>query len=80
MMAFPFNSAIISVWNGGPTLTAFFQTFSNLSFGNYIPGVSFGTFLIMLYLPIFLIILVILDIIYVSYSFSKKKFAFTWPL
>lgn len=41
---------------------------------------GFSTFLIMLYLLIFIIILVILDIIYVSYSFSKKKFKFTWPL
>lgn len=34
----------------------------------------------MLYSLIFLIILVIIDIIYVSYSFSKKKFKYTWPL
>jgi hypothetical protein len=47
---------------------------------SYIPGVSYNTFLIMLYGLIFLIILVILDIIYVSYSFSKKRFKFTWPL
>jgi len=47
---------------------------------SYLPGVSFDMFLVLLYLLIFLIVLVILDIIYVSYSFSKKKFRFTWPL
>jgi hypothetical protein len=46
----------------------------------YLPGVSFSTFLIMLYALIVLIILVLIDIIYVSYSFSKKRFKFTWPL
>lgn len=47
---------------------------------SYLPGISFDTFLIVLYLLIFLIILVLVDIIYVSYSFSKKRFRFTWPL
>ena len=44
------------------------------------PGVGFVSFLLMLYSLIFLLILVILDIVYVAYSFSKKKFSFTWPL
>jgi len=47
---------------------------------SYLPGISFDAFLIVLYLLIFLIILVLIDIIYVSYSFSKKRFRFTWPL
>ena len=34
----------------------------------------------MFYLGIFIICLVILDVFYVSYSFTKKKFAFVWPL
>lgn len=47
---------------------------------SYLPGVSFNTFLILLYCLVFLIVLVLIDIIYVSYSFSKKRFRFTWPL
>jgi hypothetical protein len=80
MMSFPFHDAVLPVWNGGETLTAFTSIFTNLRFSQFIPGVSFQTFLMMLYFLIFIIILVILDIIYVSYSFSKKKFKFTWPL
>ena len=34
----------------------------------------------MFYVGIFIVVFVVLDIIYVSYSFSKKKFAFVWPL
>ena len=34
----------------------------------------------MYYICIFIIVLVILDIIYVSYSFQKQKFAVLWPL
>ena len=32
------------------------------------------------YLCIGIVFMVILDIFYVSYSFSKKKFKFVWPL
>jgi len=79
-MAFPFNLVIISVWNGGQTLDTFSNLASNLNVSQMLPGVGFSSFLIMLYSLIFLIILVILDIIYVSYSFTKKKFKYTWPL
>ena len=34
----------------------------------------------MFYVFVFLVVFVILDIVYVSYSFAKKKFAFVWPL
>ena len=44
------------------------------------PGINYNAFLVCLYLIIFSIVLVILDIVYVSYSFNKKKFRFTLPL
>jgi len=44
------------------------------------PGINYNAFLGILYLIIFMIVLVILDIIYVSYSFNRKKFRFTLPL
>ena len=70
----------MAAWNGGDTLNNVSQLFSKLNIMTYLPGVNFGTFLIMLYALIVLIILVLIDIIYVSYSFSKKRFRFTWPL
>ena len=70
----------MEAWNGGETLNNISRIFSKLNIMSYLPGVSFNTFLAMLYGLIFLIILVLIDIIYVSYSFSKKRFRFTWPL
>lgn len=70
----------MDAWNGGETLNNVSKLFSKLNIMTYLPGVSFNTFLIMLYALIMLIILVLIDIIYVSYSFSKKRFKFTWPL
>ena len=37
-------------------------------------------FLVIFYLCVSIVVLVILDVFYVSYSFSQKKFAFVWPM
>ena len=41
---------------------------------------DYTTYIVLFYIMAFIIILVILDILYVSYSFQKKKFRFIWPL
>jgi hypothetical protein len=58
-------------------LAKFFKQFS---IGSYLPGAPFSAFLVVVYGLIFIILLIIVDIVYVSYSFSKKKFRFTFPL
>ena len=81
MMQFPFNFTIIMVWNGGETLNNIFNLLSAvLSINTLMPGINYTAFLIFLYLVIFSIVIIILDIVYVSYSFTKKKFRFTLPL
>lgn len=80
MFAFPFNAAVLVVWNGGDTLNNIMQFFNIVNINTYLPNVNFSAYLVLVYLLVAAIILVIVDIIYVSYSFSKKKFRFTWPL
>jgi hypothetical protein len=80
MFAFPFNDSIISVWNGGSTLGNITSFFNIVNVTTYLPSVDFNAYLALAYLLVVAIILIIVDIIYVSYSFSKKKFRFTWPL
>jgi hypothetical protein len=58
-------------------LVSFFKQFN---IGSYVTNAPFSVFLVMLYTLIFIILLIIADIVYVSYSFSKKKFTFTFPL
>ena len=58
-------------------ITSFISVFNIVS---YLPTVGFSTFLAELYALILGIIIIIIDIVYVSYSFSKKRFRFTWPL
>ena len=80
MMAFPFNSAVISVWNANDTLNGITNFFNNFNVSTFLPGVSFNTFLVLMYALISVIVVVISDIVYVAYSFSKKRFQFTFPL
>ena len=44
---------------------------------NYI---TYTTFLVFFYIGILVVILILLDIVYVSYSFQQKKFKYVWPL
>lgn len=44
------------------------------------PRINYNTYIIGVYFLVFLILLIILDIVYVSFSFSQKKFSITWPL
>jgi hypothetical protein len=80
MMTFPFNTTVMMVWTSNATLVGISDFINNFSITNFIPGISFNTFLALMYLLIFVIILVICDICYVVYSFSKKRFRFTFPL
>jgi hypothetical protein len=79
-MAFPFNMLVISAWNGGDSLSNLANFFQKFNIATYLPGAPFSVFLVMLYALIFIILLIIIDIVYVSYSFTKKKFRFTFPL
>lgn len=42
--------------------------------------ISYTNFIVSVYLMNLLILLIVLDILYVSYSFSRKRFAIMWPL
>lgn len=80
ILAFPFNDLVIDAWNGGTSLNGLSNFFQQFSISSYLPETPFSAFLVVLYGLIFIILLIIIDIIYVSYSFSKKKFRFTFPL
>lgn len=44
------------------------------------PRINFDTYIAGVYFLDAIILLIILDIVYVSYSFSQKKFGASWPL
>ena len=80
LLNFPFNTSVNFPWYT-ETVLPFLQTFLNFfQIVSWCFKLNWTTYIVVFYLCIFLVCLVILDVFYVSYSFSKKKFAFVWPL
>src|SRR3569833_4362844 len=71
-MEFPWKSDAVLKYL--QTFLLFFQL------PNWLGKLDLTTYLVIFYICIFIVCLVILDIFYVSYSFSRKKFSFVWPL
>ena len=67
-------------WKAGTIETVFDQIINFFNIDQWVFYISSTLYLIAYYLCIFIVLLMIIDIIYVSYSFSKKKFACMWPL
>lgn len=80
MMVFPFYWNVVQLWNGSVTLYNYSNWFCNFNISTLLPGVNFNSFLVAIYLSNFFVVLIVVDIVYVSYSFTKKKFKVTWPL
>ena len=46
----------------------------------WIKKLTFDIYIIIFYVTIFLIFLIMIDFIYVAYSFKNRKFQFIWPI
>lgn len=79
-MIFPFNPEIQSVWQNTNITETISTIFSYLSLLTYIENRPLVIYLCGLYACMLAITLVIINIGYVSYSFSRKYFTATWPL
>ena len=79
-MIFPFNPEIKSVWQNDNITETISTIFSYLSLLTYIENRPTVIYLCGLYASILAITLVLINIGYVSYSFSRKYFTATWPL
>ncbi|EGR30164.1 PAS domain S-box family protein [Ichthyophthirius multifiliis] len=80
MHSFPFNDKIKHIWKATSFLEVVFAFFGLFDLKNYMPRINFDLYIVNVYSLNFLILLIIIDILYVSYSFSQNKFGITWPL
>lgn len=80
MHTFPFNDKINFIWKATSFLEIIFTIFGVFDISNYLPRINYLTFIISVYILLFVILLIIIDILFVSYQFSKKRFAIMWPL
>ena len=67
---FPFNDKVKGIWKASDFLEIIFAFFEIFDMNKYLPRINYTTFMLSIYFLNFLVLLVILDIIYVSYSFK----------
>lgn len=81
MLQFIFHQKIQGVWKADGVLENLFSIFRFFAIAQYFSGTfTFTLYLVIFYTCIAAIVLTVLDIVYVSYSFSKKRFDLIWPL
>ena len=86
-MIFPFSETVIynikkvsPSWNAKEATTYLRNFFVSFSLVHYLHHRSATLYLVIFYLSVVAVTLVIVNIAYVSYSFSRKYFTITWPL
>lgn len=79
-LQFPFSQSLYKYWNNNPIAVQLANTISYINIVNYLNTSNEIVYLTIYYLFVLAVTLVILNILYVSYSFSRKYFTYTWPL
>lgn len=81
MHEFIFNDKINSVWKADEVLTKIFDIISFFEISQYFGSAfNWGIYIVTFYACIIGILLVVIDIFYVAYSFKRKRFTMLWPL
>ena len=81
MLQFIFNNKIKRIWKADSVLDLIFEVFNFFAITQYFSGtLTWTLYLVIFYFCIGAVVLTVLDIIYVSYSFNKQIFTVMWPL
>lgn len=80
MHNFPFAQKIYFLWKASTLLDFVFTVFNYVNISTYLPSINYETYMASVYILVFVILLMIIDILYVSYSFQRKRFSAMWPL
>lgn len=80
MHQFPFYVTIFYLWKQDAFMESINIAQNLFQISNYIPNLSYESLLVTVYILLFLILLIIVDIMYVSYSFSQQRFRAMWPV
>jgi len=80
-LAFAFYEKIYSVWKASDLLNVIFNIFNFFQLQTYFgDAFTYTNYCISFYLIVSVIILVFINITYVSYAFSKKRVSAIWPV
>jgi len=76
-----FDDKVVSAWKASEFLELVIAFMNKLNISKHFKvEINYVYYLVYFYATIFLVLLLIIDIIYVTYCFQIKKFSFTWPL
>jgi len=80
-LAYTFYPQIYSVWKADDLLDAVMNFFNFFQLQTYFgEAFTFSKFVLSFYLTVGVIVLVFINIVYVSYAFSKKRVSAIWPV
>ncbi len=68
------------MWNSPDIVKYIESIISYIHLSSYFENTTWDVYIIMFYMLLALVFLIIIDIAYVSYSTSRTKFTFSWPL
>src|SRR3990167_3164356 len=80
LLIYPFHANINPIWQSPSILNVLDYVTNVASIDHYLKQAPWEVFLIIFYILLFILLFVKANTIYVSYSFSKKKFSFMWPV
>lgn len=79
-MRFPFSNDFFSIWGNADLSSTILNIISNFDLQNYTENQTKLAFLLIFYTLMLIVVLTILNIFYVIYSFNRNYFTYTWPL
>ncbi|EAS07526.3 PAS domain S-box protein (macronuclear) [Tetrahymena thermophila SB210] len=80
VLYFPFHRELKHAWYYDSIANGIEQFLSYFQLITYLKNSSWTAYITVFYTCVALVILIIIDIFYISYSFTKKNQAFSWPI
>mmetsp|Transcript_18943 Transcript_18943/g.16339 ORF Transcript_18943/g.16339 Transcript_18943/m.16339 type:complete len:211 (+) Transcript_18943:196-828(+) len=80
VLYFPFHPQIRDIWNADNITSEIENILGFLRLVPYFEETNFNAYIVLFYILWAVIVVVVIDILYINYAFSKKKYAFNWPI
>jgi len=80
LMIFPFHDTIKDTWDSDDVTKVLHSIFNYFNIVSYLDDTNWDLYIIFFYIGIVLVAIMVIDALYVSYAFSRKRYSFTWPI
>jgi len=80
LLIFPFHDTIKDTWNSPKVVKVLHSIVNYFNIVTYLDSTSYDLYVTFFYIGIAILGFSIINIVYVNYAFSRKKFSFNWPI